>query len=225
MKLRHLAAFFVAIASFASPAWAQGEAETIACPDQGVEVNITAGLPEGWSSAAVGVRLTASEVRAEGDAVALVCLYDPAGAIAQEMPEQFEDCAPAPGGFECTAIEPGRLVARGRAILPERAGFDLDTGTEQVDRRLNDIWFTGTAEGNPVLETFNNTTFSVVPADRPARLITCQEGRYDLTRVAIGLDVPVGGAVCYQTDEGRFGMFNVVRSNETEVRLRFRTIR
>jgi hypothetical protein len=141
------------------------------------------------------------------------------------VPEEFEDCAPAPGGFACTPIEPGRLVARGRAILAERAGFDLDSGSEQADRRLNDLWFTGTTEGNPVIEAFNNTTFSIVPPDRPGRLATCQEGRYDLTRIAIGLDVPVGGHVCYQTDEGRFGIFNVVRSEQTEVRLRFRTIR
>ncbi len=225
MKLSHLAVALIGLALLASPAYAQSESEPVMCPRGPLELNITAPLPEGWSSAAVSVQLDASEVRSDGDAVVLLCLYAPSGEIAREMPDVFEDCAPAPGGFACTPIEPSRLVARGPATLAVRAGFDLDTGTQQADRRLNDVWFTGTTEGRPVLEAFNNTTFSVVPPNRPARLRVCEEGRYELTRVVVDADVPVGGSVCYQTDEGRFGMFTVVRGDEQQLRIRFRTIR
>lgn len=213
------AASFLCLASAA-------HAQSISCPVEALELSVTTELPQPWIPAPpVRGTLTASEIRTEGETVTLVCVYGEAGAVSREMPEEFEECAPAPGGFACTPVMPAQLIARGRATLAVRAGFDFDTGTEQADRRLNDLWFTGTTTGQPVLEAFNNTMFWAVPPDRPGRLNVCQDGSYEAARVIIGADVEVGGSVCYQTEEGRFGIFNIVRADQNQLRIRFRTLR
>jgi hypothetical protein len=214
------------LAAGAAQAQNGDEAETVACPVESLTAEITTDLPEGWSSSTspVTARLEASEVEADGDALLLVCRYGAAGTIAMQMPERFEDCAPVAGGFSCTEPQNERFAARGRATLAARHGLDLDTGREQQDRRLNDVWFTATSGGQPVLEAFNNTTFSVVPRDQPGNLRSCQSGQYDVQRLVVGRSVGVGQSVCFQTEQGRFGLFRILEADQSVVDLRFRTL-
>ena len=226
-SIRILAAALTALSCLAAgAARAQDEAETIECPVESLTAEITTELPEGWSSSTspVTARLEASEVEADGDALRLVCRYGAAGTIAMTMPERFEDCAPVAGGFSCTEPQNARFAARGRATLEVRHGFDLDTGREQRDRRLNDLWFTATSGGLPVLEAFNNATFSVVPRDQPGNLRSCQSGEYDVQRLVVGRSVGIGQSVCFQTEQGSFGLFRIMAAGANAVEMRFRTL-
>lgn len=201
----------------------RAQTETVRCPVESLTSGITTKLPEGWTGQPVTGRLENTVVRAQGDALDLVCRYGAAGAISLRMPARYETCAPASGGFTCALLRDGRFAARGVATVARRHGFDLDTGKEQADRRLNDIWFTGLAGGMPVIESFNNTTFYVLPLDRPDVIRSCQEGEYEPLQLAVGRNVEIGQSVCYQTEQGRFGLLTIRDAGQTALDIQYRT--
>lgn len=201
----------------------RAQTETVRCPVESLTAGITTKLPEGWTGQPVTGRLESTVVRTQKDSLDLVCRYGAAGTISLRMPARYETCAPASGGFVCALRREERFAARGTAILERQRGFDLDTGKEQADRRLNDIWFTGLAGGMPVLESFNNSTFHVIPADRPDTFRSCQEGEFDAARIVVGRDVGIGQSVCYQTEQGRFGLLTIRDASRASLDMRFRT--
>ena len=99
--------------------------------------------------------------------------------------------------------------------------FDLDDGNPDAGAGTRDAWYHAVSAVEQYLEPQNGAEFKKWGISAPS-FNDCKGAALSGAVIAFA-DIPVGTYVCYQTDDGRYGRFQVENMTPTTIRLDFRT--
>jgi hypothetical protein len=195
----------LALASLASVA----SAASISCPTQQVRREVTTNLPNGWWNTPLISNLSDTRVIEIGGRKSLQCLYGPngAGGAIQRYAPDNQICTATPGGFNCLPIilDLNPVHSQGILSVPQTYLFDLDQSA--VRQPGADVWFQAETHDRLYLVPRNGAKIGVL-AGSAGTYNRCRNARKSTARLSMW-DLPVGTKVCYQTSEGRIGVFRI----------------
>lgn len=187
-------------------------AANITCPTQQVRREVTTSLPNGWWNTPLVSNLSDTRVIEIAGRKALQCLYGPngAGGAIQRYAPDNQACSATAGGFNClpiiSEIQPLHPVhSQGILSVPQTYLFDLDQSA--VRQPGADVWFQAETHDRLYLVPRNGAKIGIL-AGGNANHNRCRAARKSTARISMW-DLPVGTKVCYQTSEGRIGVFRI----------------